>query len=85
VVAGKPEPLLFQEGLSRMQIPAEAAMAVGDRLETDILGGQRAGVATALLLSGVTRAEDLPGSTIQPDWVFPDLPALSAALRGAPD
>ena len=85
VVAGKPEPLLFQEGLSRMQIPAEAALAVGDRLETDILGGQRAGVATALLLTGVTRAEDLPGSPIQPDWIFPDLPALSAALRGAPD
>jgi ribonucleotide monophosphatase NagD (HAD superfamily) len=42
-------------------------------------------VATALLLTGVTRAEDLPGSPIQPDWVFPDLPALSAALRGAPD
>ena len=85
VVAGKPEPLLIQEGLSRMQIPAEAALAVGDRLETDILGGQRAGVATALLLTGVTRAEDLPGAPIQPDWVFPDLLALSAALRGAPD
>jgi 4-nitrophenyl phosphatase len=83
LVVGKPEPHLFREGLRRMRLPAEAALAAGDRLDTDILAGQRAGAATALLLTGVTRAEDLPGSTIQPDWVFPDLPALTAALGEA--
>lgn len=82
VVVGKPEPHLFQEALQRMGIPPEAALAVGDRLETDILGGQRAGVPTALLLTGVTTAKDLPDPSIRPDWVFPDLPALTTALRG---
>jgi 4-nitrophenyl phosphatase len=40
----------------------EETLAVGDRLETDILGGQRAGLRTALVLSGIsTKEERLPG------------------------
>jgi 4-nitrophenyl phosphatase len=82
LVVGKPEPHLFQEGLRRLGLPAESTVAAGDRLDTDILGGQRAGLRTALLLTGVTRAEELAGSPIKPDWVFPDLPAFTSALRG---
>lgn len=83
LVVGKPEPHLFQEGLRRLGLPPEATLAAGDRLDTDILGGQRAGLPTALLLTGVTQAEEVASSPIQPDWVFPDLPAFTAALRGA--
>jgi ribonucleotide monophosphatase NagD (HAD superfamily) len=49
-------------------------------LETDILGGQRAGIPTALVLTGVTRREDLARSPIRPDWVFEGLPDLGQAL-----
>lgn len=83
IVVGKPEPHLYQQGLARMGIPPEAALAVGDRLDTDILGGQRAGVTTVLLLTGVTRQEELERSPLQPDWVFADLVEFSAALEGA--
>jgi len=80
VIIGKPEPHLFEQALARLGTPAEATLALGDRLETDILGGQRAGLPTALLLTGVTRREDLAHSSIKPDWVFEDLHGLLDAL-----
>ncbi len=58
IVAGKPEPYLFQLAMRRMGVLPGETLMVGDRLETDILGGQRAGCYTAQVLSGVsTRAE----------------------------
>jgi 4-nitrophenyl phosphatase len=83
VLIGKPEPHLFLEALGRLQTRPENTMVVGDRLETDILGGQRAGLRTALLLTGVTQAKDLQGSTVKPDWVFESLHALRRALEGS--
>ncbi|MDY0392224.1 MAG: HAD hydrolase-like protein, partial [Candidatus Bipolaricaulis sp.] len=58
--------------------PAEALM-IGDRLETDILGAERLGMDTALVLSGVSTGEDIARTGIQPTWVAPD---LSALVRG---
>jgi len=55
LVAGKPNPLAFnkiKEGLP--DIAKERFVMVGDKLDTDILFGQRAGIDTVLVLSGVT-------------------------------
>jgi len=79
-ITGKPEPLMFQQALAKLGARPERAAMVGDRLETDIQGGKNAGVRTILLLSGVTDREQLARSPIQPDWVFDDLCALTAAL-----
>jgi 4-nitrophenyl phosphatase len=84
VVVGKPEPHLFIEAARRVQVNPDRALVVGDRLETDILGGQRAGMPTALILTGVTSKDQLSASTIQPDVVLDDLPALAAWLKAAP-
>ncbi|MGA7206443.1 MAG: HAD-IIA family hydrolase [Specibacter sp.] len=51
LVAGKPEAPLFHTAAVRLG--AEAPLVVGDRLDTDILGGNNAGMATALVLTGV--------------------------------
>lgn len=55
LVAGKPEAPLFRTAASRLG--AKAPLVVGDRLDTDILGGNNAGMATALVLTGVDSAE----------------------------
>ncbi len=79
-IFGKPEPHLFLEALQRTDTPATHTVAIGDRLETDILGGKRAGLLTALVLTGVTTQEQVASSDIQPDWVFEDLEELSREL-----
>jgi 4-nitrophenyl phosphatase len=81
VVIGKPEPRLFLAAVDRLATPPDRTLVVGDRVETDILGARRGGLPSALVLTGVTRRQDLAQSAVQPDWVFDDLPALTAALR----
>jgi 4-nitrophenyl phosphatase len=76
VMAGKPGPLLYERALARMGVTAEETLVIGDRLDTDILGGLRLGTPTVLVLSGITRADELAGSPIHPDVVFDDLAAL---------
>lgn len=51
LVAGKPEAPLFHTAANRLG--ATRPLVVGDRLDTDILGGNNAGMATALVLTGV--------------------------------
>jgi len=45
-------------------------LLVGDRLETDMVMGKKAGMSTALVLTGVTSRETLQKSDIQPDYVW---------------
>jgi 4-nitrophenyl phosphatase len=75
-IVGKPEPHLFRVALERLGTPAERTVVVGDRLDTDILGGTRAGLRTALVLTGVTRREELSAASLRPDWIFEGLPDL---------
>jgi len=82
IIIGKPETPLFEEALARLGASPEETAMVGDRLETDILGGQRMGLFTILLLSGVARREDLETSPVRPDLVLEDLAALTAWLKG---
>jgi 4-nitrophenyl phosphatase len=73
IVVGKPEPILYRQATQRLGVPLEATAALGDRMETDILGGIRTGVRTILVLSGVTTPEELALFEYQPDWVFQDI------------
>ena len=82
---GKPEPHLFLHSLARLKTRPEETLVLGDRLETDILGGQRAGMWTGLLLTGVTDRRQLAESSIRPDWVFEDLDDFRRALGGEAD
>lgn len=81
IVIGKPGQIMFNEALRRLGAKPEQTAMVGDRLETDILGGQNAGIHTILLLSGISQPHQLLTSPIQPNWVFPDLAALYQALQ----
>jgi arabinose operon protein AraL len=53
---------------------------IGDRLETDILGGNQLGMDTAAVLTGVTCREEITQSEIKPDFIFDDISTLHQAL-----
>jgi 4-nitrophenyl phosphatase len=75
----KGQPL--QMAACRLGLPKTRIAAIGDRLETDILGARNAGIKSILVLTGVTSAKDLKKSRIRPTWVVEGLPALLAVWK----
>ena len=82
IIAGKPNPTLYEFALERLGVTPEVTLAVGDRLETDILGGQRLGCKTALVLSGIATREEAEKFTPPADFIFPDLESLLDCYDG---
>ncbi len=70
---------MYELAVERMSLPTSATASLGDRLDTDIAGGQRAGLKSILLLTGVTTRDMLSKATVQPDFVFENLIALTEA------
>jgi 4-nitrophenyl phosphatase len=79
IVVGKPSPLLFRSSAERMKLDAESVLVVGDRLETDIAGGQAFGARTALVLSGVSTSEQAAAWNPSPTFVASSLGYLLGA------
>ena len=80
LVAGKPSDLIVELALARLGVPPAVCLMVGDRLETDIVMGQQAGMDTALVLTGVTRGEDVCAAAVQPDYVLESVAELQKIL-----
>jgi len=78
LIVGKPSPIMAQTGLELIGVSAERALMIGDRLETDIVMGRDAGMATALVLTGVTTREALEASSVRPDYVLAGVADLLA-------
>ena len=78
MVAGKPEAVLFRTAADRLS--SARPLVVGDRLDTDILGGNNAGMATAVVFTGVdTRESVLAARTAErPQYLLEDLDGLYA-------
>jgi 4-nitrophenyl phosphatase len=83
LVVGKPEPIIIEQSLRILGARAEETASLGDRLDTDILGGHRAGTTTILVLTGIATAEEVERAPVQPDYVFRDLTTLLARWRPA--
>ncbi len=79
IVIGKPAPSMFQLSLERMRLKTGDVLIVGDRLETDIAGGQAFGARTGLVLSGASTAADAKAWNPQPDLIANDLTELVGA------
>ena len=83
IIIGKPELPLFIHAIERLDLAAEEILVVGDRIATDILGAQRVGMTSCLILTGVTSRVQVAASKIKPDWVFDDLPSFTTELARA--
>jgi 4-nitrophenyl phosphatase len=81
IICGKPEPELYQLALNRFNLPPQAVLAVGDRLETDILGGQNIGCRTAVVLSGVTTLHAVSSWQPSPDIIADNLASVISVLE----
>jgi 4-nitrophenyl phosphatase len=81
-VIGKPFPDMFQLALSRLEVHPQEVLAVGDQLETDIVGGQAAGCYTALVLTGVSSQQEAELANPRPTLIEKDLSTLINKLAG---
>jgi len=76
---GKPEPIIYQLAMEQMGARPETTAALGDRADTDILGGKRAGLMTICVLSGSSdRAE---AEAFGADMIFDDIAHLLETWR----
>jgi HAD superfamily hydrolase (TIGR01450 family) len=77
VVAGKPERAMYDLAIERFG--ARSALAIGDRLDTDILGANRAGIPSLLVLTGIDRAKQVlaAGKEERPRYLLSDLSELA--------
>jgi 4-nitrophenyl phosphatase len=75
-IVGKPEPTMYRIALERLKLTPDKVLVIGDRPETDITGAQRIGCRTALVLSGVTSAEQAATWRPAPDIIANDLESV---------
>ncbi len=81
-IIGKPEPIMYQVAIERLGTRPAETLVIGDRLETDILGAQKAGCPCGLVLSGVTSPEAAQQWTPQPNLIAANLASILDQLEG---
>jgi NagD protein len=67
---GKPNPLMMRLALNYLGVHSENTVMMGDRMDTDIMTGIEAGLETILVLTGVTRPEDVRRYPYQPTHII---------------
>lgn len=83
-MTGKPAPTFFTSALERLAVDAAEALIIGDDVESDVIGGQAAGLTGVLVKTGKFLARDLEKADPVPDHVidsFVDLPDLIERLN----
>ena len=77
---GKPEPIMYQLAMEQMGACPETTAAIGDRADTDILGGKRAGIITIGVLSGSSDRAEIEATGA--DMIFADIAHLLETWKG---
>lgn len=82
IIVGKPSPIMIQTVLDVLGLRPEECILIGDRLETDIKMGRDSGIATGIVLTGVTDEKMLKESSIHPDFIFQSIADVENLLIG---
>lgn len=80
LVLGKPHPEMYALALSNMRLDPGQVVVVGDRIESDIVGAQRIGCRTALVLSGIYQGQDASSEPPAADLIAADLGEIVQAI-----
>lgn len=67
---GKPNPLMMRYALTSLGARAQDAVIIGDRMDTDVIAGLENGMMTYLVLSGVTKKEEIIKYPYRPNKIF---------------
>jgi len=79
VVIGKPSRVMFEVA---MEIAGTSnALVIGDRLDTDVKGAKSAGLRSLLVLTGVTKLDDLDKSEVKPDYILNNLAEIFSIIE----
>lgn len=81
-IVGKPNALMMTLAKRKLQAHAEETLMIGDRMDTDIVGGMEAGMKTCLVLSGVTTPEMIDTFPYRPEIVLNSVADLDFSLFG---
>ena len=66
---GKPNPLMMRAALRQLGAHSEYSTMIGDRMDTDMIAGLESGLRSILVLTGVTKKEDVDRFPYKPDLV----------------
>ena len=69
IYIGKPEAIIMDKAVKILGLQKEEVIMVGDNYETDIQAGIQNGIDTLLVLSGFTKAEDVPHLPVPPTFI----------------
>ena len=73
---GKPNPLMLRHGLNFIDCHSCDIAFIGDRMDTDIIAGIESNLDTVLVLTGVTKLEDIDDFPYRPKYVVDSVKSL---------
>jgi NagD protein len=79
-VIGKPSPVMVRYARKALGLEAAETTIIGDTMDTDIRGGVQMGYKTILVLSGITRREELSKFAFKPDVIVDSVAAVNFPL-----
>lgn len=77
IMIGKPSTRMFRLALNRADVRPSQAVMVGDQVETDLIGANKTGLHTVLVLTGVESKESLKNARVKPELVLNNVNSLS--------
>jgi len=81
IVIGKPEPIMYQQAIALLGVDPAETIAIGDRLNTDILGAVRTGIRSLLVLTGISTEAELATLDYRPTWIMADIQEVTEQLK----
>ncbi len=79
-VIGKPSPVMMRSARKALGLEAAETTIIGDTMDTDIQGGVQLGYKTILVLSGITKKEELSKYAFKPDLIINSVNELKLPL-----
>ncbi len=77
---GKPQAIMYQQAMTLLNAHPAQTIAIGDRLNTDILGAVNTGIRSLMVLTGISTENDLKKVDYQPTWIMSDIRDITKAL-----